>query len=117
MNNKTIIEFGFRRMISNITQISGVDIHLVLYNFQYQVQPHSIIVNHNIAGTRRNVSPLPFPPEEGMESLVPSRGSVYSVMLYFFSFGKGDEEHSCYHLAFDQGPLNCYNLLVRWLAR
>ena len=62
----------------------------------------------NIAGTPRKVSPLPFPPE-GVWNCSYVRGSVYSVMLYFFSLIQRDEEHSWYHLVFDQEPLNCYN--------
>ena len=102
MNNKTIVEFGFRRMIymKYYADLGGCyPPQLVLHNFQYQVQPDSIIVNHNI----------PFPPDGGMELLVCPNVCVLCNVIFFFPLVQRDEEHSWHHLVFDQEPLNCYN--------
>ena len=69
-------------------QISDAVLHFVLHNFQYQVQPHSIIVNHNIAGTPRKVSTLPFPLEGCMELLVCPRVCVLCNVKFFFFWYK-----------------------------
>ena len=43
MNNKTIIEFGFR-IIGRIMEISGSVILLDLHNYSDDTQPHSITI-------------------------------------------------------------------------
>ena len=48
MNNKAIIEFGYRR-IWRILQISEDNTLLDLQNSSYPTQPHSIIANYYMA--------------------------------------------------------------------
>ena len=56
MNNKTIIEFGFR-IIWRIIEVSEGGIFLDLHNSSDDTQPHSIIVKSQGRGAYKLFSP------------------------------------------------------------